>query len=166
MKKPLILLLLLAAAAYAGFVIARQVSLLKKTCIKIVSYTLSGVLTKQASLSVMLQITNNSDIDLQAKNGNFDIYLNNVFISKVQVPITQALNKHQTIQLPLTAYFNPGTVITQGLQSLLSNPSNVRLTIKGKVSVMSSIIAINNLKIEETILLQDILKPSSSNKKC
>lgn len=156
--KPFVIIALLAVATYVGFILARQVNLLKKTAIKILSYQLGGILTKQASLSVLLQITNNSDIDLQGKNASFDICLNDAFISKVEVPLTQALMAHKTITLPLTAYFNPALVVKQGLQSLLYDPKNVRLNIKGKVTVLSSIIAINNLKIDETIRLSDILK--------
>lgn len=156
--KPLIITALIAAAAYAGFVIARQVSLLKSTGIKIISYKLNGIFTRNASLYLLLKISNNSDIDLQAKSGKFDVYLNNIFIAGVPVTVTETLNAKSSINVPLTAYFNPATVIQQGLQTLVSNPQNVTLTIKGKVSVQSSFIAINNLKINETMLLSDILK--------
>lgn len=165
--KSLILVAILAAAVgYAGFLLARQISLLKKTCIKMVSYQLNGILTRNASLVIKLQVSNNSDIDLQAKNGKFDIYLNDTFISTVPIAITQTLRAHSTISLPITAYFNPATVIKEGFQSLIQDPNNIAISIKGKISVLSSVIAINNLKIDKTIMLSEILTSNNSNQTC
>lgn len=164
--KHVIIIALLVAATYGGFLLARQISLLKKTCIKLINYQLNGLLTRNATLTVMLQVSNNSDIDLQAKNGNFDVYLNGIFISHVPIAITQTLKAHSTIQLPITAYFNPATVIKEGFQSLITDPTNIAISIKGKISVMSSVIAINNLKIDKTIFLSEILNSTNSNQTC
>lgn len=164
--KPVIMLFILAIAGYLGFLLYRQLNLLKKTCIKIVGCNLNGLLTKSASLNIVLSITNNSDIDLQAQNGKFQFLLNNIPVAKVNIPITKTLNAHQSIQLPLTAYFNPSTVIKQGIQSLLSDPNNIIIGINGKVSVISSGIAFNNIKISEKFMLSDLLKPSSNQNNC
>lgn len=96
-------------------------------------------------------------MDLQAKGGNFNLYLNNVFISNVPVKITQILYAGKTLDIPLTAYFNPAAVIKQGVQVLLKDKNNIYLTIDGKVSVITQYIAINNIKINEKIRLSDIL---------
>lgn len=164
--KPVIILFSIAIMSYLGFLLYTQYLLLKQTCVKIVKYTLTGILTKQAALNLVLKITNNSDIDLQANNGKFDVYLNNIYIANVPITITKKLNAKSTIELPLNVYFNPATVIKQGVQSILHDPNNIAITIKGKINVVSNYISINNIKINETIMLSDILKPGNNNNNC
>lgn len=160
--KPMIIFLGLLGLGYGAFLLYVQMLLLKKTCIKVVKYSLAGVLTKQASLTLTLQVTNNSDIDLQAKKGSFKIYLNDVFISDVPVTITKVVKAHSTVEIPLVAYFNPVALVKQGLQTLLNSPDNIKIRVAGKVNVTSNYIAINNLKIDETLLLSEILQPKQN----
>lgn len=145
-------------AVYVSFLLKRQFDLLKKAQIKIVNFRIHGLLTKNASLELIIKITNNSDIDLMANNGKFDVFLNQTKISTIPVPITKKLDARSFIEVPLNIRFNPALVIQQGMQALISDPKNVVVSVKGKINVVSSGIAFNNIKIDETMLLSEIIK--------
>lgn len=164
--KHIVISAIVLALGYGAWILYLQMQLLKTTCIKMVGYQLQGIATQSASLTITLSIKNNSDINLLARNGNFDIFINDNYIANVPIKVAKTIASNSTIQLPVTAYFNPKEVIKKGLQAIVSSGSNARVTLRGSIGVISNVIAVNNIKVDQTLTLNEILQSTNSPSKC
>jgi len=152
---------LLLAATYGGYLLFNQITLLKKTCVKMVNHRLTGLLSKNAQLSITLRITNKSDIDLLATGEIFDIYINNNFVAKLNQSNKHVIARNSSTDITLTANFDPSNLVKQGFAAIAQDFNQVRIRIKGKFNIKTSIISVNNLSIDTSMTLAEILAPSN-----
>jgi LEA14-like dessication related protein len=159
--KQILIPLLLAIGGYAAFAVVRQMQLIKQSCVKFLSYRFEHIGLKYVSLIVQLQLKNNSDINLKILSGNFDSYINDVFVTNIKTAQAN-LPAHATSVINLKIEFDPGKVLKMAIASLLNSPENIKVRIKGYVTAVSSAIILSNIKIDESITLAEILSPSTS----
>lgn len=157
---------LLLAATYGGYLLYNQITLLQKTCVKMVNHRLTGLLSKNAQLSITLRITNKSDIDLLATGEVFDIYINNNFIAKLNQSDRHVLVRNASTDITLTANFDPSNLVKQGFAAIAQDFNRVRIQIKGKLNIKTSIISVNNLSVNTSMTLAEILAPSNQQSTC
>lgn len=157
---------LLLAASYGAYMLFNQVKLLKQTCVKMVNHRLTGLFSNMAQLSITLRVVNKSDIDLLATNENFDIYINNVFVANMKQSRQTMLARNSATDIVLNASFDPKNLVQQGIAALAQNFNAVTISIKGKLNVKTSLISVNNLKVDTTMTLAQILSPSNQTSNC
>lgn len=162
--KPILISLLIAGIGYGAAVLYRQVTLLKNSCVKLASYRFQKFSLKDATLIIKITIKNNSDIDLTIKNTDLNANINGTFVSKITNKENVTLSKKSETNIDLTINFNPTQVIKTGLSEIFTTGTDLQINIQGKLTVVSSLILISNLKIDETIKLSDILSPSNDSK--
>lgn len=153
---------LLAIGGYAAFAITRQMQLIKQSCVKFLSYRFEHIGLNYVSLIVQMQLKNNSDINLKILSGSFDAYINDTFVTNIKTGATN-LPAHAASIINLKIEFDPGKLLKGVAASLLTSPENVKVHIKGRVTAVSSVIMISNIKIDESITLHEILNPTTTN---
>jgi len=154
--KPILITLLIAGAFYGSVVLYGQLVLIKKIKHKFFKHRFSYFNFTNARLIVTLEITNTSDIDFVIKNGNFNIFMNNVFVSTV-ITGSSVLKKQSPATIDLQIDFNPTQVFKNAITALMSNPGNIKITVDGNVTLLSNFMILNNLKINKTFALSEIL---------
>lgn len=157
---------LLLAATYGGYLLFNQITLLQKTCVKMVNHRLTGLLSKNAQLSITLRITNKSDIDLLATGEVFDIYINNNFVAKLNQSDRHVLARNASTDITLTANFDASNLLKQGFAAIAQDFNRVNIRIKGKLNIKTSIISVNNLKVDTSMTLAQIIAPSNQQSTC
>jgi len=157
---------LLLAATYGGYLLYNQITLLKQTCVKMVNHRLTGLLSKNAQLSITLRITNKSDIDLLATGEVFDIYINNNFVAKLNQSDRHVLTRNASTDITLTANFDASNLLKQGFAAIAQDFNRVNIRIKGKLNIKTSIISVNNLKVDTSMTLAQIIAPSNQQSTC
>jgi LEA14-like dessication related protein len=108
-----------------------------------------------------LRITNKSDIDLLATGETFDIYINNNFVAKLNQSNKHVITRNSSTDITLTANFDPSNLVKQGFAAIAQDFNQVRIRIKGKFNIKTSIISVNNLSIDTSMTLAEILAPSN-----
>lgn len=164
--KYIVISALLLAATYGGYLLYNQITLLKQTCVKMVNHRLTGLLSKNAQLSITLRITNKSDIDLLATGEVFDIYINNNFIAKLNQSDRHVLTRNASTDITLTANFDASNLLKQGFAAIAQDFNRVNIRIKGKLNIKTSIISVNNLKVDTSMTLAQIIAPSNQQSTC
>ncbi len=154
--KPILLTLLFSGIIYGSVVLYGQLVLLKKIGYKYLRYSFQYFTLTSARLFVTLEIINTSDIDFVIKGGDFDVYLNKTFVSKV-ITSGGKLAGRSTQPIVLQIDFNPTQVFKSAITALITNPGNIEITVDGKITLLSNFMILNNLKIKETVKLVDIL---------
>ena len=131
-----------------------------------VSHRLSGLFSKNATLSITLRIINKSDIALMATGEHFDIYINNNYIASLQQEHKTVLAANSATDITLNANFDPTTLLQQGFAAISKNLNAVTIRIKGKLNVKTSVISVNNIKVDTSMTLAQILAPSNQTSDC
>ncbi len=131
-----------------------------------VNHRLTGLLSKNAQLSITLRITNKSDIDLLATGEVFDIYINNNFVAKLNQSDRHVLARNSSTDITLTANFDPSNLVKQGFAAIAQDFNRVNIRIKGKLNIKTSIISVNNLKVDTSMTLAQIIAPSNQQSTC
>lgn len=114
-------------------------------------------------LLVTLQVKNNSDINVKILASNFDVFINGAFVSKIKTRQTVDLPAHSASPLNLNVEFDPRQVLKGAAQAMINAANNIQIQVKGRITVISSGIIISNIKVNETIALDEILKPGNKN---
>lgn len=147
----------------------RQVNLLKDAC-----YTISGGIIHNISLSnvkmtLFFKIVNESDITINVSNMVFNIYVNNMFITKIEKPDAQTIFSKSDTIVKLDFEFNPKDLLRAGItniQPILFDKEKLVISIKGNFTAKTGIVKLNNYPIDEKITLKELLTPSKTPKKC
>lgn len=147
----------------------RQINLLKDAC-----YTISGGIIHNISLSnvkmtLFFKIVNESDITINVSNMVFNIYVNNMFITKIEKPDAQTIFSKSDTIVKLDFEFNPKDLLRAGItniQPILFDKEKLIISIKGNFTAKTGIVKLNNYPIDEKITLKELLTPSKTSKKC
>lgn len=149
-----------AGLVYAGTALYRQFSLLKQTCVKFVGYSFQNFSFSNATLVVTLAIKNTSSIGLVIKSTNLKAYINDVFVSNINTNENTLIAANSTNSINLLINFNPASVVSTSVTEFFKTQDALKITVQGSLSVLSSYVLISNIKVDESMTLADILKPS------
>lgn len=147
----------------------RQMKLLRDAC-----YTLAGAIIKEitfekVSFTLILSISNKSDIDFSVTGQEYNIYVNNMLVAKINNPevVKVAARGKSTVNIDVT--FNPQDLLKQGMAniaSLISNKNNMIIEIKGYLSLTSGVVSIKDYQVDERLTLKELLSDDSKSEKC
>lgn len=159
--------MLLAGAAYGSFVAVQQLQLLNQSCVKPSGFRFEKIGLRYARLVLGLRVINKTDIDFTITNEKFDVYLNGAFVSSIRQASNKPLLKNTPVDLQLLIEFDPLAVLRGAAQSMIQNQGNVLVQLKGRITVRSKYLVLNNIKINESFSLAEIMKPGGqTNNNC
>ena len=160
--KKLLLFLGVGGLAYGVYnFYAKQVELLNYLSYKIVGIKIINTTVENIDLEVLLEIQNNSEINLTITDYYFDVFINGIAVGKiVNTTINQRFNGFGNKSVfPLSVRINNSVFFgEQGLiKGLVSNLSDSRLDIVGYYGVKKGLLKFKNIEINETLLLKEYL---------
>ena len=114
--------------------------------IKVGKITINKISLNNIDFNLILNFYNKIDISFDIKNQMYDIYLNNVFIAKVQNQSTNKINAKSVSQIGLNIKFDPSKAVKKlgvGTLDLLSKPDKIMLKVDIKLKVKLYMFTIN-----------------------
>ncbi len=155
----------------AGIVIyfKRQFKKLADSCYTISGGVIHNIDLNDVKISLIFQIKNMSDLSVIVENIEFNIFVNNMFVTKVLKKQKQILYSNSDIPFHLDVNFNPQDLLKAGLNSistLVTDKSKLIIGIKGKFDVQMGVVKIKDYKFDQKISLQELMKPKQNRQKC
>jgi len=147
----------------------KQMNLLYDAC-----YTISGGVVHSLTLSsvkmtLFFKVVNESDLTIQISDAVFNIYVNNMFVTKILKPDSQTLYSKSDAIIKIDFEFNPKDLLRAGLtniEPIIYDKEKLVIGIKGSLSAKTGIVKLSKFPIDEKITLKEILTPSPNAKKC
>jgi LEA14-like dessication related protein len=90
-KKRLIIGTLIGSLILGGFILANQLKKIKKYSIKFNGLKFKELTAKKIIFDANFDFKNNSDLTINIKNQEYDIYINNIFITRIKSDVEQTI---------------------------------------------------------------------------
>jgi LEA14-like dessication related protein len=122
----------------AGALAYLQYKRLMNYVIKISKVKVNKISLNNIDLNLLLNFENKSDIAFDIKNQTYDVYLDNIFIAKLQNQSVTKIKAKSTNDLGLNVKFDPTKVLKKlsgGTVELLTNLDKIILKIDIKLKV-------------------------------
>jgi len=169
LKYGLIIGALIVAGLGSLAYLKKQFNLIKDSC-----YTISGGIIHTLGLTnikmtIFFKIVNESDITIKLSDMIFNIYVNNIFVTKISKPEEQVIFSKNEAIIQLEVQFNPVDLLKAGIkniQSIIYDKEKLIINIKGTFSAKTGGVKLRNFPIDEKITLKELTTPSNTNKKC
>lgn len=142
--------------------ITRQFVLLYNAAYKILKdkTQIKSIALNNIDMSVVLQITNRSDLSAQIIGQHYVVYFNDVIVSTIDIKDKVHLNSNGYTNIPIHILFNPkqaATVAFQNLTNFFNDKSKINFEVKGWLSIKLGAIKLKNYPIDIKYTLQEIL---------
>jgi LEA14-like dessication related protein len=141
---------------------------------KMMNYCLSlkmikpkDITTKNFDADVFLNLENKSDVKLEIVSQEYNVYINNKFITRASNAIAQTISPNSTSIIGVNVRFNPEKAGENILSAILSL-SKITVKIEVKLKVKFLFVTVSIPYVYESTL-SELLKPSSTpspNKNC
>jgi LEA14-like dessication related protein len=155
----------LSLAAYFN----KQMRLLREAC-----YTLAGAIINEISLTnvsftLVLNISNKSDIDFTVTNQSYNIYVNDMLVATIDKKEDVRVLARGRSTVNINVAFNPQDLLSRGMQNianLVRNKNNMIIEIKGYLSLSAGAVSITDYQVDERLTLAELLAPTPKEEKC
>jgi LEA14-like dessication related protein len=147
----------------------RQMDLLREAC-----YTMAGVIINEitfdnVSFTMMLAISNKSDIDFTVTNQSYNVYVNDMLVATIDKEENIKVLARGRSTVNINVAFNPMDLLSRGMQniaSLLKNKNNMIIEIKGYLSLSAGAVSIKDYQVDERLTLEELLAPVPKEEEC
>lgn len=149
--------------------LAKQVDLLKNACYTIAGAIIHEISFNKMSFTMLLNISNKSDIDFMVTNQKYNIYVNGMLVAVVQNPNDIKVRAKGMSTVNIDIDFNPQDLLKKGIEniaSLIQNKNNIIIEVKGYLSLKAGVVNVKNYEVDERISLKELFAPSTSTVKC
>ena len=176
MKKTLTIISILTGLSIIGtgfyLIIKEQIKLMESYCWKVKDVLIKQFGFNNASLTVVLNLKNQSDINLEIIDYNFGIFLDDLKVADVKNTVKTVWKAKSISEIMFDINFNPSIVIKDAKKisnlavNIFAYPQNVMFTAKGTVTVKHSFIKVSNLPIEYKTTFADLNKDDETPYEC
>jgi LEA14-like dessication related protein len=138
-----------------GAIAYLQYKRLMNYVIKVGKIKINKISLNNIDFNLILNFENKSDISFDIKSQKYDIYLNNVFIAKVENQSINKINAKAVSQIGLNVKFDPSAALKKlgtGALDLLANSDKIMLKVDVKLKVKLYMFTINIPYIFESSL--------------
>jgi len=177
-KRTILTVGIIAGLTAIGFGIAKiikeQKRLLLSYCWKIKNVSIKKFTKDEIDLVLELLLRNQSDIDLDIYKWNLDVFIEGRKVANIDQPSNSGIEwKARAVStIGLYVRFMPAKVfgsanyVVSLIAKFFTNKNNIKIGIKGTVSAKHSIFNVENLEIDMTLTIKDILSKDQSLEKC
>lgn len=151
--------ILLAAYAY------RQYNLLINASKKIVKATIHKFTFSEIDITVYIELFNKGDFSVDVTGQDYNVYVNDKFVSNITSADAVHIKGNGTTILPLRITFNPQQILSAAILnigSIMNDKSKVIISVKGKLSASAGLIKLNNLPLDFSMSLAEIMQSSNA----
>ena len=156
---------LIAVMAY----FSKQSKLLSDACYTITGAIIHEINFNKVSFTMMLNISNNSDIDVTITNQRYHIYVNKMLVAKIDKPERVKVRANGKTTVNIDIKFNPQDLLKTGMQniaSLIQDKEKIIIELKGYLSLKAGLISVKDYEVDERLSLAELLAPTPSKEKC
>lgn len=158
--------LLIGGGAYYGINWARrQTKLIKETCVHVASFKINDISTNLVDLTLQLEVINKTDLSFDITGQSYDIYINREHVAPIRSDKNFHLDKGGSAMMPVNIQFNPLQVLKIAVLNIF-NIKEVLFGIKGKLTVMSGILIINQLPVDFEDTIGSLMEGTGDSSKC
>lgn len=137
-------------------------------------FTMAGVVVHTISFDkmdfdVLMSIKNKSDISFNITNQNYLIYVNKMLVATISNPENVTVYSRGISTTKINVQFNPQDLLQKGLENiskLIKNKDTLVVEIKGTISIGVGFVSYKNYRVDEKLLMKDLLSGTKSNTKC
>lgn len=165
--------LIFGGIAIAGVVLfaylKKQYNLLYNACYTIAGGVIHSLGLDKVKLTLFFKIVNESDINVEVSNMDFNIYVNNMFVTKILKSEPQTLKSNSDTIIKLDVEFVPADLLRAGLSSIepiLYDKEKLIITTKGSLSVKAGFIKLKKFPFSVDITLKEMLEPRKDQDRC
>lgn len=144
-----------------GIYVYRQYDHLVKAGKKLIGAKVHNLSLSGVNATVYVEIDNKGDLSVDVIGQDYNIYVNDKFVSNVKVKDDIRINSNGKSILPLTINFNPQTVLMAGLvnlTSILSDKSKIIISVKGSLSIKTGVLSVKNFGFNVDMTLAEIVE--------
>jgi len=149
--------------------LAKQLELLQNACYTVAGAIIHEISGKKMSFTMLLNISNKSDIDFMVTNQKYNIYVNGMLVAVVQNPNDIKVRAKGMSTVNIEIDFNPQDLLKKGIENiamLIANKNNIVIEVKGYLSLEAGIVNLKNYEVDERLSLKELLAPSVKTTKC
>ena len=149
--------------------VATQYKLLQNACFVVAGAIVNKLSLAQVKFTLLLNVKNNSDIDFVITNQQYDVYVNEMLVSKVDNPEKAEILSNGSTTFKINVDFNPQDLLRAGLENiekLLLDKDKLVIEIIGRLSLRSGIVILNNYPIEERLTFKELLTKDAKTEVC
>ena len=168
-KNSLIIGGILAVTTGVVIYLTRQFKLLADSCYSFAGAVLHNISADDVKMTIFFKVVNKSDLSVKIENIIFNIYVNNLFVTKIYKKEKQKLLSNSSKVYQLDVQFSPKELLRSGIANiapLLADRDKLVITVKGTFDAESGILRVNKQEFEEKITLKELLSPSPNTAKC
>ncbi len=169
LKNSLILGAILGATTGIVIYFNKQFKNLANSCYAIVGGVVHNLGLEDVRITVFFKIKNTSDLTIKISNLSFDIYVNNLFVTKILRKETQTILSNSNVILKLDVNFNPKNLLKAGIQNIvpiIADQDKLVIGIKGTYDAETGAVKLNKQSFDEKITLKEMLAPTPNKQKC
>lgn len=156
---------LIATMAY----FSKQARLLQDAC-----YTVTGAVIHQMgfnkfSFSMLVNISNKSDINFTVTNQRYNIYINKMLVAKIEREDKLVVIANGKTTVNIDVDFNPQDLLKQGMENILyliNDKEKIVIEIKGYLSLRAGMVKVKDYEVDERISLAELLTSSPKKENC
>jgi LEA14-like dessication related protein len=163
MKKYILGAIAIGVPLYFGAYFANQYRLIKKICIQFIGVQIIQFNFQRVEFNLRLQVKNKSDLDLNIRNQDYDIFVNDSQVAKIQKVEQVTVPPQGSTVVDLPTSFDPMMLLTAAIDNItdiLYNKDNIRVNVKGKMQANTSYIFYNSIPIDLHTTVGKLLQPA------
>ncbi len=154
-------------AVTAGYV-SRQLYLLYNAGLKVVKAHIVSLSSSDISFVIYAEIDNKGDISASVKDQHYEVFLNNILVSRIDSPKDIHINSNGKTIIPISISFSPNKVIEIGLANLallLLDRKSMVIEIKGYLSLTAGVINLKKYPVYIKYNMQELIDIAREPKK-
>ncbi|MDD3875385.1 MAG: LEA type 2 family protein [Bacteroidales bacterium] len=158
-------LIAIATLAYLN----KQAKALYDACFTVAGAVVHTISFDNMEFDVLMSIQNKSDMSFTITSQNYNIYVNKMLVAEVANNENVKIASNGQSNMKINVKFNPQDLLKKGIENitaLLKNKDSLVVEIKGNISIGAGIVSFKNYKVDERLLMKELLSPSKKTNKC
>jgi LEA14-like dessication related protein len=147
----------------------RQMNLLRDACYTVAGAIINEITFNKVSFTMILNISNKSDIDFSVTNQAYNVYVNGMLVAKIDKADNIKVLGRGRSTVNINVAFNPQDLLKQGMQNiatLIDNKNNMIIEIKGYLSLRAGAVSVKDYQVDERLTLGEMLAPNPKEEEC
>lgn len=149
--------------------VAKQAKALYDACFTVAGAVIHTISMDKMDMDLLVNISNKSDVSFTVTNQNYQVYINKMLVAVISNNENTKVVAKGNTTMKINVKFNPQDLLKKGIENianLIRNKDSLVVEIKGTISIGKGLVSFNNYKVDETLLMKELLSTPKNNTKC
>ena len=149
--------------------VAKQAKALYDACFTVAGAIIHTISFDKMDMDLMVNIANKSDVSFTVINQDYQVYINKMLVAEITKNDNIKVVSKGNTTMKINVKFNPQDLLKKGIDNitnLINNKDRLVVEIRGTISIGKGLISFNNYRVDETLLMKELLSSPKNNKKC